>query len=122
VTKWRSKYWQAYNIMVRVLGLVILTSGALATLVGLLGIMQLGLFQTEGSPEWVTLFLGITLMALGSAIVVVPAFRPDLGDTWMEYDRTGEHSQELLSSKRSWWMGDRVKGRRSGDRAKKRSA
>jgi hypothetical protein len=107
MTSWRTRYWRLYNILVRALGLVSLVSGVAFIVLGGLGILRLGLLAAEGSPGLVTLGVGLILAALGGAILIVPAFRTDLGDVWWQFDPFGAKAQQSRT-RRAWWTGDRL--------------
>jgi hypothetical protein len=103
-------YRRVFNLLVRVLGLVALVSGAVFTVLGVLRILQLGLLRTEGSPPLVILLVGLLVAVLGLAILRAPIYRPDLGDASWRFDPFGTKSRLTAPPGRSWWTGDRRHG------------
>jgi hypothetical protein len=107
MTSWGAGYWRVFNVLVRVLGLVAVVSGAVFTVLGLMRILQLGFLRSEGSPPLVILLVGLLVGALGLAILRGPPYRPDLGDVSWRFDPFGAKTRQTTSPGRLWWTGDR---------------
>jgi hypothetical protein len=110
MTNWGTTYWRGYNVLVRVLGLLALLSGATFVVWGGVRLLQLGSLHTETAPAWVLLAVGLLAATLGVALLRAPSYRPDLGDASWHFDPFGKKAQQMPPSRRSWWTGDRVKG------------
>lgn len=107
MTTWGVWYWRGFNILVRAMGLVALSFGAVFTVLGAYRLLQLGLLLHEGAPPLVTLSVGLLLLALGAAILRTPAYRPDLGDVSWRFDPFGTKTRQSSASTRTWWTGDK---------------
>jgi hypothetical protein len=96
--------WRVFNVLLRLLGLG-------ATFAGFVAIVTfgLGLPPIEGEAPIVSvpsIVTGALVMLLGLGFLMIPAFRPDLGDTRVVVNPFRAWSSP---SKRRWWTGDRVK-------------
>ena len=106
MTTWRADYWRMFNVLVRVLGLAALLSGAVFTVLGIMRLLQPAALQTEGDPALVLLLVGLLVLAVGAAILRAPPFRPDMGDVSWRFDPFGSKERRSGGLKRSWWTGD----------------
>ena len=108
MTSWGTWYWRAFNVAVRVLGLVALLYGAVFIVWGTARMLQLDYIRMEQAPSLVILPVGLLVAALGAAILRVPAYRRDLGDVSWRFDPFGVKTRRSSPSRRSWWTGDRL--------------
>lgn len=97
--------WRLFNILLRLLGLGATFAGAVATTT-----FGLGIPAPEGMApvtHWPTLIAGGLVALLGLGFLMMPAFRPDLGDT-----RIVPNPFRAMSApkRRTWWTGDPVTG------------
>jgi hypothetical protein len=104
---WQTEYWRVYNMLVRMLGVSAVVSGAGFVGWGATRLLRLGLEQSMGQPGVILVAAGFLSAGLGAAIVATPAFRPDLGDHAVEFDPYGSRVRKMES--RSWWTGDAVR-------------
>ncbi|HTS88309.1 MAG TPA: hypothetical protein VMG41_07430 [Gemmatimonadales bacterium] len=94
-------YWRSFTILLRLLGLG-------ATFAGLATITSYGLGwpAPEGESlrlDWPSFFGGGVVTILGVLFLLLPAYRPDLGDTTVVFN-PWHAVQGTLS--RKWWTGD----------------
>ena len=104
---WYTGYWRVYNILVRAFGALAVVSGLVFVGWGSLRLLQLGLQPADGMPGLWLLLVGFMSIFLGSGILGVPTYRPDLGDPAWQFDPFGAKVKQSPSSKGSWWTGDR---------------
>lgn len=93
--------WRTFNVLLRLLGLGATFAG-LSAFVG----FGLGMPAPAGAPpslSWPSLLTGGLVALLGLGFLMLPAFRPDLGD--VKFVRNP--LRPLLGpSRRTWWTGD----------------
>ncbi len=92
-------YWRSFNVMLRLLGLGATFAGAVVVVVFGLGIpAPPGVARVT---SWSSLIPGGLLLLLGLGFLMLPPYRPDLGDRGPLVS--------LLRSQRgmSWWTGER---------------
>jgi hypothetical protein len=93
-----SVYWRMFNVLLRLLGLG-------ATFAGSVVVVTFG-FDMPAPPgmeprvSWGSLATGILLLLIGLGFLMLPPFRPDMGDTGPLVG--------LLRPRRGrrWWTGD----------------
>jgi len=93
--------WRLFNVLLRLLGIG-------ATFAGLVtaATFGLGLPVPEEPPpsvHWPSLLAGGLVSLLGLGFLMIPAFRPDQGDTRVVMSRWRAWNRH---SRRSWWTGD----------------
>ena len=107
MTSWGTWYWRVFNLLVRVLGLVALLSGAVFIVWGAVRMVRMDFIRMEDAPTLAILPVGLLVAAFGLAILGAPTYRPDQGDVPWRFDPFGTKTQSS-PSRRSWWTGDRV--------------
>ena len=95
--------WRLFNVLLRLLGIG-------ATFAGFVAIVAfgLGLPPLEGETPVTnvpSLLAGGLVALLGLGFLIIPPFRPDLGDPWVV---TNPFRALSSSHKRAWWTGDIV--------------
>lgn len=105
---WGTKYWRAFNILVRDLGLAALVSGGGFIVWGTIRLLQREYFMIEGAASLVILPVGLLVGAIGWSILRAPSYRPDLGDALWGFDPLGAKTRQSSPSKRSWWTGEPI--------------
>lgn len=92
-------YWRTFNVLLRLLGFGATFGGSVVVVVFGLGIPAIPGVHQEVS--WVAILPGALLLLLGLGFLMLPPYRPDLGDQGPLVS--------LLRSQRgmSWWTGDR---------------
>jgi hypothetical protein len=96
-------YWRVFNIMLRLLGIGGTFAGLAATIS-----FGLGWPPLEGEAPSInlpSLISGGLVTLLGLGFLIIPPFRPDLGDT-----RVGANLFRVRAPprQRAWWTGDPV--------------
>jgi hypothetical protein len=93
-------YWRSFNVLLRLLGIGATFAGAVVVVVFGLGIPAPP--GAERVMNWNSLVPGALLLLLGLGFLMLPPYRPDLGDKGPLVS--------LLRSQRgmSWWTGDRA--------------
>jgi hypothetical protein len=91
-------YWRTFNILLRLLGLGATFAGSVVVVTFGLGIPAPP--GMEPSVSWGTFASGILLLLVGLGFLILPPYRPDLGDPGPLVS--------LLRPKRGrhWWTGD----------------
>ena len=95
--------WRVFNVLLRLLCI----GATFAVLVAVIA-FGLGLPAAEGSSpsiSWPSLLSGGLVALLGLGFLMIPAFRPDQGDTRVVSNPYRMWSQR---ARRSWWTGDRL--------------
>src|SRR5574338_188759 len=92
-------YWRAFNLLLRLLGIGATFGGSVVVVVFGLGVPAPA--GMERVTSWSSLIPGALLLLLGLGFLLLPPYRPDLGDTGPLVS--------LLRAQRgvSWWTGDR---------------
>lgn len=95
-------YWRSFNLLLRLLGIGATFAGAVVVVVFGLGIPAPS--GVERVTSWSSLLPGILLLLIGLGFLMLPPYRPDLGDKGPLVT--------LVRSQRgvSWWTGDRRRG------------
>jgi hypothetical protein len=96
-------YWRVFNVMLRLLGIGGTFAGLAATIS-----FGLGWPPLEGQAPVTnlsSLISGGLVTFLGLGFLMIPPFRPDLGDTRVV---TNPFRVWLTPRRRSWWTGDPV--------------
>lgn len=96
--------WRLFNVLLRLLGIG-------ATFAGLIAITTFGLGYPpiQGEDRVVSLpsiITGTLVLLLGLGFLMIPAFRPDLGDTRVVSNPFRAWTEP---GKRRWWTGDIVR-------------
>jgi hypothetical protein len=95
--------WRIFNVLIRLLGLGASFAGLVAAVGFGVGIPA----AEEAQPviSWPALLSGGLVTLLGLGFLMIPAFRPDLGDTRV----VSNPFRSLMGPRRrSWWTGDPV--------------
>ena len=93
--------WRLFNVLLRLLGIGATFAGLVAATT-----FGLGLPVPAGPPfsvHWPSLLTGGLVTLLGLGFLMIPAFRPDQGDTRVIMNPFRAWSRP---SRRSWWTGD----------------
>jgi hypothetical protein len=101
-----SSQWRIFNVLLRLLGLGATFSGVVAIVT-----MGFGIPAPYGQPpvtSWPTVIAGIVVTLLGLGFLMIPAFRPDQGDTTVVRTPFRAWSQP---KRRTWWTGDVISGK-----------
>jgi hypothetical protein len=82
-----------------------------ATFAGMVATVSFGFgipapYGTAPTTRWPTVIAGAVLTLLGLGFLMIPAFRPDLGDTQVVSNPFRMWSE---SRHRTWWTGDPVR-------------
>lgn len=95
-------YWRSFNVLLRLLGIGATFGGTVVVVVFGLGIPAPP--GMERVTSWSSLVPGLLLLLLGLGFLMLPPYRPDLGDRGPLVS--------LLRPQRgtSWWTGDRRHG------------
>ena len=95
--------WRLFNVLLRLLGIGATFAGGVTIIT-----FGLGLPPIEGQPPVTSLpalLAGLLVLLLGLGFLMIPAFRPDLGDTRV----VSNPLRTLLQPRtRRWWTGDIV--------------
>jgi hypothetical protein len=108
----RGSPWRAFNICMRLCGLLALSSGILLLGWSMLLTFHAGLIGRFHGPLTSPVFgpqffwLGAWCVLLGVAILRARTYRPDLGDASFLVDSFGVKLQRVFPPKRFWWTGD----------------
>ncbi len=95
--------WRVFNVLLRLLGLGATFAGLVATTSFGFGIPAP--FGQDPVTSWPTVIAGGLVTLLGLGFLMMPAFRPDLGDTRVVRNPFRVWSEP---SRRTWWTGDRI--------------
>jgi hypothetical protein len=96
-------YWRTFNVLMRLLGIGATFAGVIVATTFGLGIPALA--GVEPMIDYRSLVAGALVALLGLGFLMLPPFRPDLGDTTLVVNPfralTGPN-------RRHWWTGDRL--------------
>lgn len=96
--------WRLFNVLLRLLGIGATFAGGVAIITFGFGLPPLeGEAPVTSLPSIIT---GALVLLLGLGFLMIPAFRPDLGDTRVV---TNPFRARSSPRRRTWWTGDRVK-------------
>ena len=95
--------WRIFNVLLRLLGFGATFAGAVATMTFGFGIPAP--YGTTPVTQWPTVIAGGVVTLLGLGFLMMPAFRPDLGDTRVVANPFRVWSEPR---RRSWWTGSPV--------------
>jgi hypothetical protein len=96
-------YWRTFNVLLRLLGLGATFAGVVVATTFGLGIPALA--GVEPTIDYRSLAAGIFLALLGLGFLMIPPFRPDLGDVNLFASPFRAHTEP---KRRRWWTGDRL--------------
>ena len=97
--------WRIFNILLRLLGFGAGFAGSVATVMFGFGIPAP--YGTTPVTQWPTVIAGGLVTLLGLGFLMMPAFRPDLGDTRVVSNPFRVPSEPR---RRTWWTGDPIEG------------
>jgi hypothetical protein len=95
--------WRIFNVLLRLLGLGATFSGVVTTLT-----MGFGIPAPSGqapATSWPTVIAGIVVTLLGLGFLMIPAYRPDQGDTTVVRNPFRSWTEP---KRRTWWTGDTI--------------
>jgi hypothetical protein len=95
--------WRIFNVLLRLLGLGATFAGAVTTATFGFGIPVP--YGTAPVTHWPSVIAGGLVALLGLGFLIMPAFRPDLGDTQVVPNPFRPLAE---SRRRTWWTGDPV--------------
>lgn len=96
-------HWRVFNVLLRLLGFGASFAGAVATTTFGFGIPAP--YETTPVTHWPTVIAGGLVTLLGLGFLMMPPFRPDLGDTRVV---SNPFRALVEPRRRSWWTGDPV--------------
>lgn len=95
--------WRIFNVLLRLLGLGATFSGAVTTVTMGFGIPAP--YAQASVTSWPTVIAGSVVTLLGLGFLMIPAFRPDLGDTTVVRNPFRSWTDP---KRRTWWTGDAI--------------
>jgi hypothetical protein len=95
--------WRIFNVLLRLLGLGATFSGVVATVT--IGFGVPAPYGQTPVTNWPTVVAGLVVSLLGLGFLMIPAFRPDLGDTTVVRNPFRAWSDP---KRRTWWTGDEI--------------
>ncbi|HXW96742.1 MAG TPA: hypothetical protein VEI47_04090 [Gemmatimonadales bacterium] len=93
--------WRIFNVLRRLLGIGATFAGTVAAIS-----FGLGLPSTDGelpARNWPSLLTGTLVALIGLSFLLMPPFRPDLGDTRVFANPLRDWAKPRV---RRWWTGD----------------